>query len=200
MSIPMNPPHSDFDAIFLGWQKKSSKDIFPLFNITVADHPLYQSTVSEATLRRLHLRVPQIPSPYPETAQPLWHDMGFELNHPETAREAMQMAGLDYTVVKKPLGMKTGLKKEAYATLRTDTCDILGVVNESYEPVQNIDAFTFFDTPVADHEATYETAGVLGKGECVWLLAKLPGHITVHGVKEDHRSATAEVCADAVPG
>jgi phage/plasmid-like protein (TIGR03299 family) len=181
MSKLMSAPNSDFDATFLGWQKKSSEDIFPLFNITVADHPLYQSTVSEATLHRLHLRIPQIPSPYPETAPAPWHQMGIELNHPQTAREAMQMAGFDYTVVKKPLGLKTGLKQEAYATLRTDTGDILGVVNESYEPIQNIDAFTFFDTLVADNEATYETAGVLGKGECVWVLAKLPGYIKVHG-------------------
>ena len=54
---------SDSDAIFLGWQEKLSGDIFPLFNITVADHPLCHSTVSEATLRRLHLQVPQTLSP-----------------------------------------------------------------------------------------------------------------------------------------
>jgi hypothetical protein len=61
------PPGPDSDAKFVGWQEKLSGEIFPLFNITVADHPLYQSTVSEATLHRLHLRVPQILSPYPET-------------------------------------------------------------------------------------------------------------------------------------
>lgn len=176
-----NPPPSDVDAIFLGWQKRKSEDLFPLFNITAADHPLYQSTVSEATLRKLHLRVPQTPSPYSETTPALWHELGVELNCPRTAREAIRKAGLDYTVVKKPLGLKTGLEREAYATLRTDTGDILGVASESYEPVQNIDAFTFFDALVADDQATYETAGVLGKGECVWILAKLPGFIKVHG-------------------
>ena len=49
----MNSTKADFDAIFIGWQKKSSADIFPLFDITAEDHPLYQSTVSEATLRKL---------------------------------------------------------------------------------------------------------------------------------------------------
>ncbi len=176
-----NPSDVNCDATFLGWQKKMSDDLFPLFNITVEDHPLYQSTVSEATLRRLHLRVPRVPSPYPDTAPAPWHHVGIELNHPKTAREALQMAGLDYTVATKSLGLKTGLNLEAYATLRQDTGDILGVVNESYAPVQNIDAFTFFDTLVAEDEATYETAGVLGKGERVWILAKLPGYIKVHG-------------------
>ena len=91
------------------------------------------------------------------------------------------MAGLDYTVMKKSLGLKTGLKQDAYATVRTDTKDVLGFVNKSYEPIQNIDAFIFFDDWVAENEAIYETAGVLGKGECIWILAKLPGYINVHG-------------------
>jgi phage/plasmid-like protein (TIGR03299 family) len=181
MSKPMIQPKSDFDAKFLGWQEKKSADIFPLFNITLEDHPLYQSTVSEATLRKLRLRVPQTPSPYPDTAPDLWHKLGIELNGPKTAREAIEAAGLDYTVVKKPLGLKTGLNQESYSTVRTDTGDILGVVGENYEPVQNINAFTFFDTLVADEEAVYETAGVFGKGECVWILAKLPGYLKVHG-------------------
>jgi phage/plasmid-like protein (TIGR03299 family) len=175
------PPGSDSDANFLGWKETLFGDIYPTFNITVADHPLYQSTVSEATLRRLHLQVPRISSPYPETAPSPWHNLGTELNHPKTARDAIEMAGLNFTVVKKPLESKPGLKQYAYATVRTDTHDVLGFVNESYKLIQNIDAFTFFDDLVAENEAIYETAGVLGKGECVWILAKLPGYINVHG-------------------
>ena len=59
-----NPSGSDSDANFVGWQETLSGEIFPLFNITIADHPLYQSTVSDATLRRLRLRVPRTLSPY----------------------------------------------------------------------------------------------------------------------------------------
>jgi hypothetical protein len=65
------------------------------------------------------------------------------------------MAGLDYTVVKKPIELKTGLKQDAYATVRTDTDEVLGFVNESYEPIQNIDAFTFFDALVAEDEKVH---------------------------------------------
>ncbi len=174
-------PDLDSDANFLGWQQYFSEDIFPLFNITASGHPLYHSTVGEDTLRKLHLRVPRTPSPYPDTAPAPWDNLGIELNHPKTAREAIEMAGLNYTVVKKPLGLKTGLNQEAYATLRTDTGDILGVVGERYEPVQNIDAFAFFDPLIAEDEAIYETAGILGKGERIWILAKLPGFMKIHG-------------------
>jgi phage/plasmid-like protein (TIGR03299 family) len=172
---------SDSDANFIGWQEKLSGELFPLFNITVADHPLYESMVNETTLRGLGLRVPLIPSPYPETIPSPWHNLGIELNHPKTARDAIEMAGLDYTVVKKPLALKSRLKQNAYVIVRKDINEVLGFVNKSYEPIQNIDAFKFFDTLVAENEAIYETAGVLGKGERIWILAKLQGYIKVHG-------------------
>jgi phage/plasmid-like protein (TIGR03299 family) len=172
---------SDSDAKFLEWKQTLFGDIYPIFKITAAHHPLYQSTVSEATLRRMRLRVPRIPSPYRETEPSPWHNLGTELKHPKTAREAIEMAGLNFTVVKKLLELKPGSNQDAYATVRTDTQDILGFVSESYQLIQNVDAFTFFDDVIAENEAIYETAGVLGKGECVWILAKLPGFINVHG-------------------
>lgn len=177
----MDPSDADCDAKFLGWQKKGSGEIFPMFNITVAGHPLCYSTVSDATLRKLNLRIPQTASPYPDTVPAPWRDLGVELNQPKTAREAIQKAGLDYPVVKYPIGLHAGLDPEMFATMRTDTREVLGFVNAAYEPVQNIDAFAFFDALVAGSEATYETAGRLGRGERIWLLARLTGYINVHG-------------------
>jgi phage/plasmid-like protein (TIGR03299 family) len=174
------PDSPDSDAEFLGWQETLSGAIVPLYSVTVANHPLYHSTVSEATLRRLHLRVPLMLSPYPETALSPWHNLGVKLNHPKTAREAIEKAGLDYTVVREKLAANTGLEQEAYATIRTDTRDVLGIVPESYEPIQNRDAFTFFNILVNNDEAIYETAGKLGHGERIWILAKLRGCITVN--------------------
>jgi hypothetical protein len=166
-----NPLGSDSDANFLGWQKTLPGEFFPLFNITIANHPLFHSTVSDATLRKMRLRVPLNIPPYPEKKPSPWHNLGIELNHPKTARDAIEMAGLNYTVMKKPLELITGLKQDAYVTVRTDTGEVLGFVNSSYEPIQNIDAFTFFDALVAKDEAIYETAGVLGKGERIWIMA-----------------------------
>jgi phage/plasmid-like protein (TIGR03299 family) len=176
-----SPPGTDTDANFIGWQKKISGEIFPLFNITRKGHPLYQSTVGEDTLRREHLRVPQTRPPYPEVRPSPWHKLGIELNNPKTARDAITMAGLDYTVMRKARKVNPEVKEYTYATVRTDTDEVLGFVDVNCKPIQNIYAFKFFDALVAQDEAKYETAGVLGRGELVWILARLQGHIMVNG-------------------
>jgi phage/plasmid-like protein (TIGR03299 family) len=173
-------------VVFIGWQKTHSGDLYPLYNILTIGHPLYLSTVTEKTLQAQHLRIPRTPSPYPGVAPSPWHELGHELVNPATAREAIEAAGLDYTVVKKPMKEFVELNQAAevsdrWVTVRTDTGDVLGIVDESYEPVQNRDAFTFFDNLVGADEAIYETAGILGRGERMWLLAKLPGFINVRG-------------------
>jgi hypothetical protein len=57
--MPEHKSPAGSDANFVGWQETSSGKSYPLFDITIADHPLYRSTVSDATLRKLGLRVPR---------------------------------------------------------------------------------------------------------------------------------------------
>jgi len=118
-----------------------------------------------------------------------WHQLGRRLDKPATAAEALEEARLNYTVVKKPLkaiisGRHYADVPGSFATVRIDTNVVLGVVGSRYEPVQNKDAFNFFDPLVDRSEAIYHTAGVLGRGEKIWLLAKLPDYIRV-GKKAD---------------
>lgn len=169
------------DAVFVGWQTTMSGELFPLYTILAEGHPFCHSTVSDARLRSLHLSVPRTPSPYPNTAPAPWHTMGVELDSPATAKEAMEAAKLDYTVISRPIKEILDVELNDWTTMRTDKDEVLGIVGKSYEPIQNIDAFRFFDTLVTESEATYETAGVLGRGERIWMLAKLPGYIKVHG-------------------
>jgi phage/plasmid-like protein (TIGR03299 family) len=174
------------EAVFLGWQQTGSGDIFPLYNILKIGHPSYLSTVTDKTLHGMHLRIPRTPSPYRDMKPSPWHNLGTELINPATAREAIEAAGLDYIVVKKPLREVMKLvhpadESDSWATVRTDAGEVLGIVGDSYEPIQNRNAFRFFDRLVGTDEAIYETAGAFGRGERIWILAKLPGFIKVHG-------------------
>jgi len=118
-----------------------------------------------------------------------WHGLGTPLNKPATAQEAIQAAQLDWPVIKLPLtaGSKHIQVPDKFAVVRKTgnlvqkTDPVLGVVGKDYTPLQNRDAFRFFDPIVGQNAAVYHTAGALGNGERVWILAKLPGHIRVAG-------------------
>ena len=49
------------DAVFRGWQKTSSGEVFALYNITAAGHPSLGSTVTDESLLKLNLQIPQTP-------------------------------------------------------------------------------------------------------------------------------------------
>lgn len=114
-----------------------------------------------------------------------WHRLGTRLDEPATAREAIEAAGLGYEVELKELvtteGTPVPLRK---AVQRCDTGDVLGVVGNAYTPVQNRQAFEFLDAIVTDGGLRYHTAGALGLGERIWLLAKLPGDIRVRNTED----------------
>ena len=105
-----------------------------------------------------------------------------------TSEQAIELGGLNYTVEKRPLYAPgwQGTMVEAeghYGNVRTDTNEILGIVKGRYRIVQNKDAFGFFDTIIDQGEAIFETAGALGKGERIFVTAKLPEDMLVHGEK-----------------
>lgn len=109
-----------------------------------------------------------------------WHRLGTRLDAPATAKEVITAAGLDYSVELVPVTTMFG---EPIATrkavIREDTRQVLGVVGNGYMPIQNRACFDFLDSVVADGNLRYHTAGALGKGERIWLLAKLPNTIRI---------------------
>lgn len=108
-----------------------------------------------------------------------WHGLGQRVDTAVTASEAIKLAGLDFQVTTERLQTLSGIQAPAFATKRVDNNEILGVVGERYEVIQNVEAFSFFDALTLQNEAMYQTAGVLGKGEMIWVLAKLPDYIRV---------------------
>lgn len=118
-----------------------------------------------------------------------WHGLGTRLSRPATSAEAIRAANLDWEVEKKLLIAVGGMVMQPtgkYAVVRKDLwgrtdCPIFGFVGKDYTPLQNREAFAFFDSIVGKGAAIYHTAGALGQGERVWILAKLPGYIEVAG-------------------
>ena len=51
-------------AVFIGWQWTSTGKLYPLYNNSVEGHLYFGSTVSDKTLRRLGLDIPQTPPPH----------------------------------------------------------------------------------------------------------------------------------------
>lgn len=125
-----------------------------------------------------------------------WHGLGQVVDRYPTSSEAIKFAGLDYLVEKRPLFTYDTENHTAdtdliipevdvpnyFATVRADTEQVLGVVGNDYEVVQNRDAFSFFDAIVGGGDGIiYETCGALGRGERIFITAKLPGYIRVGG-------------------
>ena len=125
-----------------------------------------------------------------------WHGLGQIVSEHPTSKEAIQYAGLNFEVSKEPLYTKgkglitteQGIEfydseievPNAFATMREDTNEVLGVVGKDYQVVQNQEAFAFFDEIVGGGDGIlYETAGALGKGERIFITAKLPDYIRV---------------------
>ncbi|GGF27990.1 DUF932 domain-containing protein [Flavobacterium limi] len=125
-----------------------------------------------------------------------WHGLGQIVQDYPTSSEAIRHAGLDYQVAKSPLytkgseilvtsqGIEVGSTElavpDCFATIRTDSNAVLGVVGKDYHIVQNREAFGFFDAVVGGGDGIlYETAGALGQGERIFITAKLPDYIRV---------------------
>ena len=118
-----------------------------------------------------------------------WHKLGTVVNGLATANEALQLAHLGWTVAGMPvtvngrqLAFPNGEKADTWQGIcRTDTGDCLGIMRGQYTPIQNVEAFDFFDRLIGQGKAVYDTAGALRGGRQVWLLAKVDGEISING-------------------
>jgi phage/plasmid-like protein (TIGR03299 family) len=105
-----------------------------------------------------------------------WHGLGTVVENAPTIKEAIKLAGLDWTVSIRPL--KTNDEDQLSvishnAVVKDTTKDVLGVVGNSYKPLQNSEAFDFFEPFIDNDMATLETAGSLFNGKKVFILAKI---------------------------
>jgi len=102
-----------------------------------------------------------------------WHGLGNQLDEAPTISEAITAAGLDWEVGLKDLQTVDGVPVNHRATYRKTDGSILGVVGPRYTPLQNVDAFDWFQPFIDAGECALHTAGSLHEGQKVWVLAQL---------------------------
>lgn len=108
------------------------------------------------------------------TGEKPWHGLGQEVEGALTAEEAIKAASLDWTVDEEPVyDGQSGVLEKYKLLRRSDTKHVLHIAKKTYHPIQNREAFKFFDEVVATGDAKYVTAGALGAGERIWILAEL---------------------------
>ncbi len=116
-----------------------------------------------------------------------WHRQGKVLAEaPQDAAAAITAAGLDWQVHRNLISNTNGKTIPGYyAITRTDTGQTLGVVKGRYTPLQNKDAFAFFDPLLQRKYASCETAGALGEGEIVWIQCLIKHQSSFRVVGDD---------------
>jgi len=110
-----------------------------------------------------------------------WHGLGVKVEEAPTSRKALELSGLDWNVIQKPIFTNDSELIPNYkVNLRETDNKTLGVVTDRYKIVQNHEAFAFTDALLGEG-VTYETAGSLQDGKKVWMLAKLPESYKILG-------------------
>jgi phage/plasmid-like protein (TIGR03299 family) len=105
-----------------------------------------------------------------------WHGLGTKVVGDLTPAQMLEAAGLNWTVEKVPAFAKIAGKNvpiNQSALVRSSDNSILDVVSDDWNPIQNEEAFEFFNEFVAAGDMQMDTAGSLRDGQVVWGLAKV---------------------------
>lgn len=103
-----------------------------------------------------------------------WHGLGTMVAEALTSAEAIEKAGLNWTIEPKPVLDENGCIIPGYvANTRSSDGTVKGIVTTKYKIVQNQEAFDFTDSLIGEG-IRYETAGSLRDGKKIWLLGRMP--------------------------
>ena len=115
-----------------------------------------------------------------------WHGLGKKVPADLTAEQMMKAANLDWTVSKRPthfydVDANIPFPTSESVLVRDTDNRVLTTVKDSWNPVQNAEAFEFFHDFVNAGDMTMDTAGSLKNGQIVWALAKLNDTFEIFG-------------------
>lgn len=103
-----------------------------------------------------------------------WYAIGTQLiEKAPTIEEGIKLAGLDWDVCLKDLYTEDKIKTQFKGVMRSDTNDCLGTVSKGYTPLQNTEAFKFFEPFLESGQASLDCAGSFYNGKKVWIMAKI---------------------------
>lgn len=107
-----------------------------------------------------------------------WHGLGTRVPSDLTPVQILDAAGLNWTVRKvEALAYDEQTDKvfniDRSALIRSSDNSVLDVVSNDWNPVQNIEAFEFFNEFVEAGDMEMHTAGSLKGGQIVWCLARV---------------------------
>lgn len=113
-----------------------------------------------------------------------WHGLGERVSNDLSPMQMMRKAGVDWEVSKHPAFINVNgesIPTGQQALIRNSDNSILTNVGENWEPVQNEEAFNFFNEFCAAGDMEMHTAGSLKNGQIVWVLAKVKESFDVLG-------------------
>jgi phage/plasmid-like protein (TIGR03299 family) len=113
-----------------------------------------------------------------------WHGLGTRVPADLTPDQMLDAAGLNWEVTKVPAFAKVAGKNINVgwsALVRSSDEKIIDVVSEDWNPVQNSEAFEFFNDFIAEGDMEMHTAGSLCDGKIVWALAKVKDSFELFG-------------------
>jgi phage/plasmid-like protein (TIGR03299 family) len=116
-----------------------------------------------------------------------WHGLGTKVSNDLTPEQMLKAAGLNWTVDPVELFAEVGGKRLATghrALVRSTDQRVIDVITDDWNPVQNSEAFEFFNDFVAHGDMSMETAGSLKDGKIVWALAKVKESFDLFGGKD----------------
>lgn len=105
-----------------------------------------------------------------------WHGLGVPVPDDLSPAQMLEKAGLDWNVYKQPAFAEINGEKISVgwsALVRDSDNSILDVVSNDWNPIQNSEAFEFFDEYCRMGDMDMHTAGSLKNGQIVWALAKV---------------------------
>ncbi|MEQ9237955.1 DUF932 domain-containing protein [Coleofasciculus sp. E2-BRE-01] len=108
--------------------------------------------------------------------QAAWHKLDTVLQNPPTTEQAIVEAGLNWRVIEEPLYQVEGNSSEIILKkkLRRDRDQaFLGIVKHDYTPLQNEEAFRWFDPLLSRGGVQLEAAGSLKGGKRIWIFLTL---------------------------